>query len=134
MSDDSSLWTLLNLHTGEPEEARLFNEVKEQHVIDVEDTWKPMLDKHLAKLKEKHHYDTPKFDKEKFFTDADKITDFAGSMACDQERFKKFFHAMLDRGVYLAPSAFEAGFVSAAHTDADIANTLSAAAEAFASI
>ena len=67
-----------------------------------------------------------------FFTDADQVTDFAGSMACDQERFKKFFHAMLDRGVYLAPSAFEAGFVSAAHNDEDIAHTLSAAAEAFA--
>lgn len=67
-----------------------------------------------------------------FFTEADQVTDFAGSMACDQQRFKKFFHAMLDRGVYLAPSAFEAGFVSAAHTDEDIAHTLSAAAEAFA--
>ena len=67
-----------------------------------------------------------------FFTEAERVSDFAGSMACDQERFKKFFHAMLDRGVYLAPSAFEAGFVSAAHTDEDIANTLSAAAEAFA--
>ena len=69
-----------------------------------------------------------------FFTDAEKVTDFAGSMACDQERFKKFFHGMLDRGVYMAPSAFEAGFVSAAHTDEDIANTLSAAAEVFATL
>ncbi len=69
-----------------------------------------------------------------FFTDAEKVTDFAGSMACDQERFKKFFHGMLDRGVYMAPSAFEAGFVSAAHTDEDIANTLSAAAEVFTSL
>ena len=69
-----------------------------------------------------------------FFTDAEQVTDFAGSMACDQERFKKFFHAMLDRGVYMAPSAFEAGFVSAAHSEEDIANTLSAAAEAFASL
>jgi glutamate-1-semialdehyde 2,1-aminomutase len=69
-----------------------------------------------------------------FFTDAEKVTDFAGSMACDQERFKKFFHGMLDRGVYMAPSAFEAGFVSAAHTDEDIARTLSAAAEVFASL
>ncbi|MGD2119435.1 MAG: glutamate-1-semialdehyde 2,1-aminomutase [Chromatiales bacterium] len=69
-----------------------------------------------------------------FFTDADQVTDFAGSMACDQDRFKTFFHAMLDRGVYLAPSAFEAGFVSAAHSDDDIATTLSAAAEAFASL
>ena len=39
-------------------------------------------------------------------------------MACDKERFNRFFHAMLDAGVYLAPSAFEAGFVSAAHADA----------------
>ena len=69
-----------------------------------------------------------------FFTDADRVTDFAGSMACDQERFKKFFHGMLERGVYMAPSAFEAGFVSAAHSDEDIANTLSAAAEVFATI
>ena len=69
-----------------------------------------------------------------FFTDADKVSDFAGSMACDQERFKKFFHGMLDRGVYMAPSAFEAGFVSAAHTDEDIAKTLSAAAEVFTSL
>jgi len=69
-----------------------------------------------------------------FFTDAEQVNDFAGSMACDQERFKKFFHAMLDRGVYLAPSAFEAGFVSAAHSEEDIASTLSAAAEAFALI
>jgi len=69
-----------------------------------------------------------------FFTDADKVTDFAGSMACDQERFKKFFHAMLDRGVYLAPSSFEAGFVSAAHTDDEITKTLAAAAEAFTTL
>lgn len=67
-----------------------------------------------------------------FFTDAGRVTDFAGSTACDQERFRTFFHAMLERGVYLAPSAFEAGFVSAAHSEDDIANTLSAAAESFA--
>ncbi len=66
-----------------------------------------------------------------FFTDAEKVTDFAGSMACDQERFKTFFHAMLDRGVYLAPSAFEAGFVSAAHSAEDIEATIQAAGEAF---
>ena len=52
-------------------------------------------------------------------------------MACDKERFNKFFHAMLDDGVYLAPSAFEAGFVSAAHDDAAIEATLSAARSAF---
>jgi len=69
-----------------------------------------------------------------FFTDAERVTDFAGSTACDQERFRTFFHAMLERGVYLAPSAFEAGFVSAAHSEDDIANTLRAAAESFAMI
>lgn len=51
-------------------------------------------------------------------------------MACDRERFNRFFHAMLDRGVNLAPSAYEAGFVSAAHTAADIAETLRLAAQA----
>ena len=55
-------------------------------------------------------------------------------MACDTERFNRFFHAMLDAGIYLAPSAYEAGFVSAAHTDADIAQTVDAAKKAFASI
>ena len=53
-------------------------------------------------------------------------------MACDKERFNRFFHAMLDAGVYLAPSAYEAGFVSAAHGAGDIAATLRAAEGAFA--
>ena len=66
-----------------------------------------------------------------FFTDAGQVTDFAGATACDQERFRAFFHAMLERGVYLAPSAFEAGFVSAAHGDAEIDATIAAAGEAF---
>jgi glutamate-1-semialdehyde 2,1-aminomutase len=51
--------------------------------------------------------------------------------ACDKARFNRFFHAMLDAGVYLAPSAFEAGFVSAAHSEADIAATLAIAQSAF---
>jgi glutamate-1-semialdehyde 2,1-aminomutase len=55
-------------------------------------------------------------------------------MACDKERFNRFFHAMLDAGIYLAPSAYEAGFVSAAHTDDDIAATIAAAAAAFAAV
>ncbi len=58
-------------------------------------------------------------------------TSFAEVMQCDKERFNKFFHAMLDRGVYLAPSAYEAGFVSAAHGSEEIAATLAAAQEAF---
>ena len=57
---------------------------------------------------------------------------FAEVLECDKQRFNRFFHAMLDRGIYLAPSAFEAGFVSAAHTAADIDATLRAAREAFA--
>jgi len=57
--------------------------------------------------------------------------DYAQMMACDKERFNTFFHAMLEGGVYLAPSAFEAGFVSAAHDDTAIEATLSAARSAF---
>ena len=57
---------------------------------------------------------------------------FADVMASDRERFNRFFHLMLDAGHYLAPSAFEAGFVSAAHTEADIAATIAAADAAFA--
>jgi len=55
-------------------------------------------------------------------------------MACDKERFNRFFHVMLDAGVYFAPSAFEAGFVSAAHSADDIAATLALADEAFAAL
>ncbi len=58
-------------------------------------------------------------------------TSFAEVMQCDKERFNRFFHAMLERGVYLAPSAYEAGFVSAAHDVAEIDATLAAAREAF---
>ncbi len=58
-------------------------------------------------------------------------TSYAEVMQCDKEKFNHFFHAMLDEGVYLAPSAFEAGFVSAAHGDAEIAATLEAARRAF---
>ena len=62
-----------------------------------------------------------------FFTDAPRITRFDQVMACDVERFKKFFQGMLKEGVYLAPSAFEAGFTSAALTDDDIRQTTEAA-------
>ena len=57
---------------------------------------------------------------------------FAEIMQSDKEAFNKFFHSMLDSGIYLGPSAFEAGFVSAAHTDADIEFTITAAKKAFA--
>ena len=59
---------------------------------------------------------------------------YAEMMACDRERFNQFFHAMLDAGVYLAPSAFEAGFVSAMHSDAVIDETISVARSAFAKL
>jgi glutamate-1-semialdehyde 2,1-aminomutase len=57
---------------------------------------------------------------------------FAEVMACDKDAFNRFFHAMLDAGHYFAPSAFEAGFVSAAHSEADIAATIAAADRIFA--
>lgn len=66
-----------------------------------------------------------------FFTDKAPVRYFREVMACDVERFKRFFHAMLDEGIYLAPSAFEAGFVSAAHGDAEIEATIVAARRAF---
>ncbi|MEQ3776731.1 MAG: glutamate-1-semialdehyde 2,1-aminomutase [Alcanivorax sp.] len=69
-----------------------------------------------------------------FFTEQSRISSFAEVMACDSERFNRFFHAMLDQGVYLAPSAFEAGFVSAAHSDEDIDATIAAARKAFAKV
>jgi len=59
---------------------------------------------------------------------------YAEVMACDKDAFNRFFHLMLHEGVYLAPSAFEAGFVSAAHSDADIDATIAAAARCFAKL
>jgi glutamate-1-semialdehyde 2,1-aminomutase len=67
-----------------------------------------------------------------FFTDAPAVTSYAAAMRCDVERFKRFFHGMLAAGIYLAPSAFEAGFVSAAHGDAEIDATIAAARSVFA--
>lgn len=69
-----------------------------------------------------------------FFTEEPSISTYEQVMACDQERFKKFYHGMLDEGVYLAPSAFEAGFVSMAHTDTEINATIQAAKKVFASL
>ena len=59
-------------------------------------------------------------------------TSYVEVMTCDKDAFNRFFHAMLDEGIYMAPSAFEAGFVSSAHTDADIAQTIAAANKIFA--
>ena len=67
-----------------------------------------------------------------FFTAESQVTDYAQATQCNVERFKKFYHGMLERGVYLAPSAFEAGFVSAAHGATEVEETLAAARRAFA--
>jgi glutamate-1-semialdehyde 2,1-aminomutase len=69
-----------------------------------------------------------------FFTSQDKVSRFSEVMACDAEQFKQFFHLMLDQGIYLAPSAFEAGFISSAHSDEDIDTTIAAASNAFAKL
>ncbi|MGY6771663.1 glutamate-1-semialdehyde 2,1-aminomutase [Gallibacterium sp. ZY190522] len=66
-----------------------------------------------------------------FFTDQDKVECYQEVMKCDVERFKKFFHLMLEQGIYLAPSAFEAGFMSLAHSTQDIQTTLAATDKAF---
>lgn len=62
-----------------------------------------------------------------FFTDEERVSNFAQATACNVDRFKLFFHGMLNEGVYLAPSAFEAGFVSSAHSEDDIEQTIEAA-------
>ncbi len=69
-----------------------------------------------------------------FFTDEREITTFEQVSACNMVQFKAFFHGMLDEGIYLAPSAFEAGFLSMAHTDEDIAATIAAADRVLARI
>jgi glutamate-1-semialdehyde 2,1-aminomutase len=66
-----------------------------------------------------------------FFSNEEKISSYQQVAACDQQKFQRFFHAMLQRGVYLAPSSFEAGFVSLAHGETEIQQTLLAAQESF---
>jgi len=68
-----------------------------------------------------------------FFTEQEIVTRFSQVVACNQDQFKHFFHGMLKEGVYLAPSAFEAGFVSSAHSDEDLDETIDAAKRVFQS-
>ena len=68
-----------------------------------------------------------------FFFTPDAVTDWESAKRSDTGRFSKFFHWMLERGVYLAPSQFEAGFVSAAHSEEDVSLTVAAAREFFES-
>lgn len=69
-----------------------------------------------------------------FFTDAEAVTCYSDAVNCDALRFGQFFSSMLEQGIYLAPSAFEAGFVSSAHSEADIQATIEAAGKAFATL
>ncbi len=66
-----------------------------------------------------------------FFTEEKAVTNYQQVMACDTVRFGKFFHGMLDAGIYLAPAAYEAGFMSSAHSDEDLEFTLDAAESVF---
>lgn len=69
-----------------------------------------------------------------FFTEEEKVQNYQQVMACDTDRFKRFFHSMLDQGVYLAPASYEAGFMSSAHTDEHIELTIEAAGKAMLKI
>lgn len=67
-----------------------------------------------------------------FFTEEKSITNYQQVMACNTQRFNKFFHGMLNEGVYLAPASYEAAFMSSAHSEVDIASTIQAAEKVFA--
>ncbi|MCW9053102.1 MAG: glutamate-1-semialdehyde 2,1-aminomutase [Motiliproteus sp.] len=69
-----------------------------------------------------------------FFTEEKQVSNYQQVMACNNDRFNKFFHGMLDAGIYLAPASYEAAFMSAAHTDEDIQFTLDAAEKVFATL
>ena len=69
-----------------------------------------------------------------FFSEEEKITRFNQVTQCNVDRFKLFFHGMLEHGVYLAPSAYETGFVSSAHDDEAIDKTLAAAEKVLATL
>ena len=107
----------------------------------VHDAIAPQLDKLLAGLDERAAKHGVPFMTQRvgamfgmFFTDAKQVSRFDDVAACDTEAFSRFFHEMLDHGVYLAPSAFEAAFISQAHDDVAIARTLDAADAAFAAL
>jgi glutamate-1-semialdehyde 2,1-aminomutase len=69
-----------------------------------------------------------------FFTSEAAVTNYRQVMASDAARFRRYFHGMLQAGIYLAPSPFEAGFLSAAHGDAEIAATIEAAGRVLAAV
>ena len=69
-----------------------------------------------------------------FFTPLEQVRSFSEVMSCDVKKFNAFFHGMLISGIYLEPSAFEAGFVSSAHSREDLDATVAAAADAFSTL
>lgn len=69
-----------------------------------------------------------------FFTEEKSVSNYQQVITCNTERFNKFFHGMLQEGIYLAPASYEAGFMSASHTDEDIAKTIEAAKKVFATL
>ena len=69
-----------------------------------------------------------------FFTEQAEVSTYEQATQCNVDAFKRFFHLMLDQGVYLAPSAYEAGFLSLAHSEDDLAATIAAADQAFATM
>ena len=69
-----------------------------------------------------------------FFTDLDKVTNYQQAINCNTAQFNQFFHSMLEQGVYLAPASYEAGFMSIAHSDDVIAQTIAAADTVFAQL
>jgi glutamate-1-semialdehyde 2,1-aminomutase len=69
-----------------------------------------------------------------FFSSEKKVSNFSQASSCDIELFKKFYNAMLKKGIYLAPSAYEAGFLSIAHSDEDITKTIETASSVFSSL
>jgi len=69
-----------------------------------------------------------------FFSSEEKVSNFSQASSCNIELFKKFFNGMLKKGIYLAPSAYEAGFLSIAHSDEDITKTIETASSVFSSL
>jgi glutamate-1-semialdehyde 2,1-aminomutase len=69
-----------------------------------------------------------------FFSNETRVSNYQQATQCDTAAFKHFFHLMLQQGIYLAPSAYEAGFISLAHSDTDLKDTIDAAAKSFAAL
>lgn len=69
-----------------------------------------------------------------FFTDVERVTNYQQAISCNTEQFNLFYHGMLEKGVYLAPASYEAGFVSAMHDDDVIEETLAIADQVFAMV